>query len=121
MLTRCRFINRVDRMPRVVDGVVVVASVVRFLCIGMLLGVWDNIVVSTVIIHDVHYLVLHVCGVGGGWVGGVLCENCIVDASIFIFCCAVSLWAYSVVFFMLRMLCACLFGVGVWCVGCVFV
>lgn len=82
----------------------------------MLLGVWDNIVVSTVIIHDVHYLVLHVCGVGGGWVGGVLCENCIVDASIFIFCCAVSLWAYSVVFFMLRMLCACLLGwvCGVW-------
>ena len=81
----------------------------------MLLGVWDNIVVSTVIIHVVYRLVPR-CGVGGGWVGGVLCENCIVDASIFIFCCAVSLWAYSVVFFMLRMLRACPFVGG--CVVC---
>lgn len=54
-----------------------------FLCVGALLGVWDNMVV----------LVDHSCGfcVGvagcvlvvlhGIFVVGVLCENCIVDAS----------------------------------------
>ena len=51
---------------------------------GMLLGVWDDIVYSKADIHNVDTQPL-------GWVlsgvGVVLCENCIVDASIFILLC----------------------------------
>lgn len=63
--------------------VVVVCVCSLFLCVGALLGVWDNMVV----------LVDHSCGFRAGVAGcvlvvlhgifvvGVLCENCIVDAS----------------------------------------
>lgn len=67
----------------VVVFVVVVCVCSLFLCVGALLGVWDNMVV----------LVDHSCGFRVGVAGcvlvvlhgifvvGVLCENCIVDAS----------------------------------------
>ncbi|CAB0921820.1 hypothetical protein FRC0414_02331 [Corynebacterium diphtheriae] len=67
----------------VVVFVVVVCVCSLFLCVGALLGVWDNMVV----------LVDHSCGFRVGLAGcvlvvllwdrvvGVLCENCIVDAS----------------------------------------
>ena len=61
----------------------------RLKCVGMLLGVWDNNVVS-----GDHLLSASPVGwasvarrLGGVGSGGVLCENCIVDASIFIFLC----------------------------------
>ena len=61
----------------------------RVKCVGMLLGVWDNNVVS-----GDHLLSASPVGwasvarrLGGVGSGGVLCENCIVDASIFIFLC----------------------------------
>ncbi|MHA2788404.1 hypothetical protein ACXZ66_13120 [Corynebacterium sp. S7] len=53
--------------------------------VGALLGVWGNIVVSFLrSLRDSAVAGCSGCGVVGG---GVLCENCIVDASIFILFC----------------------------------
>ena len=50
------------------------------MCVGALLGVWGSIGCSCwALMSAGRWLWLVVCGV-------VLCENCIVDASIFLFC-----------------------------------
>lgn len=47
-----------------------------FLCVGALLGVWDNMVV--LVDHSRGFMLVVLAW---GYVVGVLCENCIVDAS----------------------------------------
>ena len=51
------------------------------ICVGALLGVWGS---TWLFLLGPHVGWLLMCG--GLCVGVVLCENCIVDASIFLFC-----------------------------------
>ena len=74
--------------------------------VGTLLGVWDNMVVSGDRLVCMSVLLVRVCGSGG-----VVCENCIVDASIFIFLCDRRAWPAAacrvVVWCVRRVLCEC--------------